>query len=163
MRILLPREVLSTAFFVLFLLGPLKLPGADNTPVVLNGIDILREGNFDLLAGMRIGLITNQTGLAVDGTPTVDLLFKSKVCKLVALFSPEHGIRGTMDESVRSSVDDVTGLPVHSLYGESKRPTPEMLKDIDVLVFDIQDIGARFYTYSTTMAYCMEAAAKANI
>jgi uncharacterized protein YbbC (DUF1343 family) len=162
-RIPLPRKILSTALFALFLLGPLRLPGADNSPVVLNGIDILRERNFDLLAGMRIGLITNQTGLAVDGTPTIDLLFKSKSCKLVALFGPEHGIRGTMNESVRSSVDDLTGLPVHSLYGESKRPTPEMLKDIDVLVFDVQDIGARFYTYITTMAYCMEAAAKANI
>jgi uncharacterized protein YbbC (DUF1343 family) len=163
MRILRLRAILSAAFLALFLLGPLKLPGADNSPVVLNGIDILRERNFDLLAGMRIGLITNQTGLAADGTPTIDLLFKSKICKLVALFSPEHGIRGTMDESVRSSVDDGTGLPVYSLYGDSKRPTPEMLKDIDVLVFDIQDIGARFYTYITTMAYCMEAAAKANI
>jgi uncharacterized protein YbbC (DUF1343 family) len=163
MRISLPRKVLSTAFFALFLLGPLKLPGADNSPVALNGIDVLRERNFDLLAGKRIGLITNQTGLAADGTPTIDLLFKSKVCKLVALFSPEHGIRGMMDENVRSYVDEATGLPVHSLYGEPNRPTPEMLKDIDVLVFDIQDIGARFYTYITTMAYCMEAAAKANI
>ena len=133
------------------------------SPAVLNGIDVLRERNFDLLAGKRVGLITNHTGLAADGTSTIDLLFKSKVCRLVALFSPEHGIRGTMDESVRSSVDEATGLPIHSLYGESKRPTPEMLKDIDVLVFDIQDIGARFYTYITTMAYCMEAAAKANI
>ena len=114
------KKVLSTALFALFLLGPLKLPGADKSPAVLNGIDVLRERNFDLLAGKRIGLITNQTGLAADGTPTIDLLFKSKVCKLVALFSPEHGIRGTMDESVRSSVDDVTGLPVHSLYGEVK-------------------------------------------
>jgi uncharacterized protein YbbC (DUF1343 family) len=163
MRIPLPRKVLSTALFALFLLGPLRLPGADNSPAVLNGIDVLRERNFDLLAGKRIGLITNQTGLAADGTPTIDLLFKSKVCKLVALFSPEHGIRGTMDESVRSSVDDATGLLVHSLYGEVKRPTPEMLKDLDALVFDVQDIGARFYTYISTMAYCMEEAAKANI
>ena len=163
MRIPLSRKVLSTALFALFLVGPLKLPGADNAPAVLNGIDVLRERNFDLLAGKRIGLITNQTGLAADGTPTIDLLFNSKICKLVALFSPEHGIRGTMDESVRSSVDDVTGLPVHSLYGEVKRPAPEMLKGIDALVFDVQDIGARFYTYISTMAYCMEAAAKANI
>jgi len=163
MRILRFRTILSAAFFALFLLGSPTLPGADNSPSVLNGIDVLRERNFDLLAGKRIGLITNQTGRAVDGTPTIDLLFKSKICKLVALFSPEHGIRGTMDESVRSTVDDVTGLPVYSLYGESKRPTPEMLKNIDVLVFDVQDIGARFYTYITTMAYSMEAAANANI
>jgi uncharacterized protein YbbC (DUF1343 family) len=157
------KTVLSAAIFAVLFLGPLKLSGAEKPPAVLNGIDVLRERNFDLLAGMRIGLITNQTGLAADGTPTIDLLFKSKVCKLVALFSPEHGIRGMMDENVRSSVDEATGLPVRSLYGESNRPTPEMLKDIDVLVFDIQDIGARFYTYITTMAYCMEGAAKANI
>ena len=109
------------------------------------------------------GLVTNHTGLAADGTSTIDLLFRSKICRLVALFSPEHGIRGTMDEKVGSSVDEATGLPVHSLYGDSRRPTAEMLKDIDVLVFDLQDIGARFYTYIATMAYCMEEAAKANI
>ena len=93
------RTVLSAALFALFLLGPLQLPARINPPAVLNGIDVLRERNFDLLAGKRVGLITNHTGLAADGTSTIDLLFKSKICKLVALFSPEHGIRGTMDES----------------------------------------------------------------
>ena len=116
-----------------------------------------------LLAGKRVGLITNHTGLAADGTTTIDLLFQSKTCRLVALFSPEHGIRGTMDAKVDSSVDEATGLPIYSLYGDAKRPSAEMLKKIDALVFDIQDIGARFYTYITTMAYCMEEAAKANI
>jgi uncharacterized protein YbbC (DUF1343 family) len=136
---------------------------ADKAPKVLNGIDVLREQNFAPLAGKSVGLITNHTGTAADGTSTIDLLFRSKVCKLTALFSPEHGVRGTMDSAVSSSTDELTGLPIYSLYGESKRPTPEMLKGIDALVFDVQDIGARFYTYITTMAYCMEAAAKQGI
>lgn len=135
----------------------------DIAPVVFNGVDVLRERNFDLLAGKRVGLITNHTGLALDGTSTIHLLLNSGVCRLVALFSPEHGIHGALDAPIASAVDDATGLPLHSLYGDVKRPTAEMLKGIDVLVFDIQDIGARFYTYITTMAYCMEEAAKAGI
>jgi uncharacterized protein YbbC (DUF1343 family) len=130
---------------------------------VLNGIDVLRESNFAPLSGLHVGLITNHTGLAADGVSTIDLFFRTQACKLVALFSPEHGIRGIVDDRIDSSVDAATGLPIYSLYGETKKPTPEMLKNIDVLVFDIQDIGARFYTYITTMAYCMEAAAKAKI
>lgn len=144
----------------------LTLPGADERPSVrrvLNGIDVLRQENFEALAGKRIGLITNHTGLAADGATTIDLLFNAKVCTLVALFSPEHGIRGAMDSNVDSSVDEATSLPIHSLYGKTRRPTAEMLNGIDVLVFDVQDIGARFYTYITTMAYCMEEAAKAGI
>jgi uncharacterized protein YbbC (DUF1343 family) len=136
---------------------------ADIAPKVLNGIDVLREQNFAPLAGKNVGLITNHTGLAADGTTTIDLLFRSKACKLVALFSPEHGIRGVLDAAVSSSTDELTGLPIYSLYGEARRPTSEMLKGIDALVFDIQDIGARFYTYITTMAYCMEAAARQGI
>jgi uncharacterized protein YbbC (DUF1343 family) len=139
------------------------LRGGDGTPPVLNGIDVLREGNFKLLTGKRIGLITNHTGLAADGTSTIDLLHRSDLCKLVFILSPEHGIRGTLESNVQSSVDEATGLPVYSLYGEASRPTAEMLKSIDALVFDIQDIGARFYTYITTMGYCMEEAAKAKI
>jgi uncharacterized protein YbbC (DUF1343 family) len=151
--------------FVLLLASPwtLGLSGADQIPKVLNGIDVLREQSFAPLAGRRVGLITNHTGLAADGTTTIDLLYQSQVCELVALFSPEHGIRGTMNGDVRSSVDEPTGLPVYSLYGNTRKPTTEMLQKIDALVFDLQDIGARFYTYITTMAYCMEAAAKADI
>jgi uncharacterized protein YbbC (DUF1343 family) len=147
------------------LLLPVIAPMADTdgTPQVLNGIDVLREQNFAPLAGKRIGLITNHTGLAADGTTSIDLLYKSKVCRLVALFSPEHGIGGTMDSKVDSSVDGANSLPVHSLYGDAMRPTAEMLRNLDALVFDIQDIGARFYTYITTMGYCMEEASKANI
>lgn len=145
------------------LLGALFLPGAEKAPKVMNGIDVLREQNFEPLAGKRVGLITNHTGVSADGTSTIDLIHRSKVCQLVAIFSPEHGIRGMMDNRVASSVDEATGLPVYSLFGDFRRPSQEMLKKVDVLVFDIQDIGARFYTYATTMGYCMEAAAKADI
>ena len=149
----------------LFVAMVLTLPAAaaDIEPKVLNGIDTLKQQNFAPLAGKRIGLVTNHTGLSADGTSTIDLFFNSQVCKLVALFSPEHGIRGVADSSVSSSLDETTGLPIHSLYGETRRPTGAMLEGIDVLVFDIQDVGARFYTYATTMAYCMEEAAKAKI
>ncbi len=136
---------------------------AEQPPGVLNGIDVLRRQNFSPLAGKQVGLVTNHTGLAGDGTSTIDLLHKSSVCKLVALFSPEHGIRGTAEQGVSSSVDEATGVPVYSLYGETLRPRPETLRGLDALVYDIQDVGVRFYTYSTTMAYCMEEAAKAGI
>jgi len=142
----------------------ISLPaGTDRIPKVLNGIDVLRQQNFKPLAGKRVGLITNHTGLAADGTSTIDLFHRSKVCKLVALFSPEHGPRGLLDDRIVSSVDAVTGLPFFSLYGGPKKPTPEMLHRIEALVFDIQDIGTRFYSYNITMAYCMEAAAEAKI
>ncbi len=135
----------------------------DQAPRVLNGIDVLRRQGFAQLTGKHVGLITNHTGLAADGTSTIDLLFKSGICKLVGLFSPEHGIRGVMDQGVVSTVDDATGLPIYSLYGDTLRPRAEMLRGIDALVYDIQDVGARFYTYSTTMAYCLEEAARAKI
>lgn len=127
----------------------------------LNGIDVLKRDGFALLKGKRVGLITNHTGRDRDGNPTIDVLFKAPDVKLVALFSPEHGIRGALDqEKITNSTDEKTGLPVFSLYGETRKPTAEMLKDIDVLVFDIQDIGARFYTYISTMGLALEEAAK---
>jgi uncharacterized protein YbbC (DUF1343 family)/CubicO group peptidase (beta-lactamase class C family) len=127
----------------------------------LNGIDVLKRDGFAILKGKRVGLITNHTGRDRDGNATIDVLFKAPDVKLVALFSPEHGIRGALDqEKITNSTDEKTGLPVFSLYGETRKPTAEMLKDIDVLVFDIQDIGARFYTYVSTMGLAMEEAAK---
>ena len=99
---------------------------------------------------------------AKNGATTIDLLFKAPDVKLVSLFSPEHGIRGILDANVPSSKDDVTGLPIHSLYGDTQRPTAAMLADIDAMVIDLQDIGARFYTYPTTLAYVMEECAKAK-
>ncbi|MCH2252925.1 MAG: DUF1343 domain-containing protein [Vicinamibacterales bacterium] len=128
------------------------------TPV-WTGLDVLREAGFEPLVGARVGLVTNQTGRARDGATTIDLLAAAPGVELVALFSPEHGIRGVMDGPVSSSRDTRTGLPIHSLYGDTRRPTAEMLQGLDTLVVDLQDVGARFYTYATTMAYLLEAAA----
>ncbi len=104
-------------------------------------------------------MITNQTGIDRKGRSTIDLLAHAPGVKLVALFSPEHGIRGDFDARVSSTTDEATGLPVYSLYGDMERPTDAMLKGLDALVFDVQDAGVRFYTYITTMGYAMEAAA----
>jgi len=129
---------------------------------VLNGIDVLERDGFKQLQNMRVGLVTNHTGRNLKGKPTIDVLREAQGVKLVALFSPEHGIRGAVDEKVSDSTDEKTGLPVFSLYGETRRPKPEQLKDLDALVFDIQDIGARFYTYISTLGNVMEEAAKLN-
>ena len=130
---------------------------------VLSGIDALRADGFAILKGKRVGLVTNHTGRARDGATTIDLIHGAKEVSLVALFSPEHGIRGILDEKVPSEKDEKTGLAIYSLYGETRRPNDEMLKGIDTLVIDLQDIGTRFYTYMTTMAYVMEESAKRNI
>ncbi len=106
---------------------------------------------------------TNQTGRDAAGRSTIDILFKAPNVKLTALFSPEHGIRGVADEKVSDTKDEQTGLPIYSLYGETRRPKPEQLKDLDALVYDIQDVGARFYTYITTLGYVVEEAAKAKL
>ncbi len=130
---------------------------------VLTGIDVLERDNFRSLAGMRVGLVTNHTGRDSSNHSTIDVLSKAPGVRLVALFSPEHGIRGLADEKVSDSKDEQTGLPIYSLYGESRRPKPEQFKDIDALVFDIQDVGARFYTYISTLGYVMEEAARAKL
>ena len=142
-------------------LAPRRADEADGR--TLTGIDVLKADGFKLLRGRKVGLVTNHTGRSRTGEATIDLLAGLKDVTLVALFSPEHGIRGILDENVDSSKDDKTGLPIHSLYGATNRPTAEMLQGIDTLVFDLQDIGARFYTYMTTMGYVMEEAAKRNI
>jgi uncharacterized protein YbbC (DUF1343 family) len=112
---------------------------------VLTGIDVLERDGFKQLEGRRVGLITNHTGRNRAGRSTIDVFAAAKNLKLVALFSPEHGLRGIEDENVNDARDEKTGLPVHSLYDRDKRrPSAEMLKEIDTLVFDIQDIGARF-------------------
>jgi uncharacterized protein YbbC (DUF1343 family) len=130
---------------------------------VQTGLDVLEAQKFAALRGRRVGLITNHTGLDAQGRSTVDLLMHAPGVKLVALFSPEHGLAGRNDEKINSSTDAATGLPIFSLYGETRRPTDEMLEGVDTLVFDVQDAGVRFYTYITTMAYCMEEAAKRHI
>ena len=139
-----------------------RIQGARNGKV-RTGIDVLEAGQFAPLRGLRVGLITNHSGLDSEGRRTVDVLAKAPGVKLTALFSPEHGLYGKADEKVASSTEPVTGLPVYSLYGNVQRPTDKMLEGIDALVFDIQDAGVRFYTYITTMGYAMEAAAKRGI
>lgn len=129
----------------------------------ITGVDVLEVEKFASLSGKRVGLITNQTGVDRKGRSTIDLLAHAPGVRLVALFSPEHGIRGEVDDRVFSSKDEATELPIYSLYGETERPTDEMLAGVDVLVFDIQDAGVRFYTYITTMGYAMEAAAAHHI
>jgi len=134
--------------------------------LTLTGLDVLERDGFKQLEGKRVGLITNQTSVDANGLNAVDVFHKAGNFKLAAIFSPEHGFRGTEEGGayIENSTDPVTGVPVYSLYGKNKqRPTPEMLKGLDVLVFDIQDIGARFYTYLTTMGYAMEEASKAGV
>jgi uncharacterized protein YbbC (DUF1343 family)/CubicO group peptidase (beta-lactamase class C family) len=130
---------------------------------VLNGIDVLERDGFKQLAGMRVGLVTNHTGRNRRGRQTIDVLREAANVKLVALFAPEHGIRGTVDDNVSDTKDEKTGLPIYSLYGESRRPKPEHLKELDAIVFDIQDVGVRFYTYISTLGYVMEEAARARV
>jgi uncharacterized protein YbbC (DUF1343 family) len=126
------------------------------------GAEILIEKHLDLIKGKKIGIVTNHTGILPDGRHIVDVLNEIEGVEIVAFFGPEHGIRGEVPDgkSISHGVDAKTGIPVFSLYGEVKKPTEEMLKDIDVLIFDIQDVGARFYTYISTMSYCMEACAE---
>ena len=129
------------------------------------GIDVLLDDSMHLVAGRRVGLITNQTGVDQSGRSSIDRLFGHPDVDLARLFSPEHGIRGTADpgEAVEDSVDADTRLPIYSLYGETRKPTPEMLEGIDVLLSDLQDIGARYWTYSSTMTLAMEAAGEAGL
>ena len=131
---------------------------------VLTGVDVLRRDGFRQLAGRHVGLITNHTGVSRDGTSTIRLLKEAPEVTLVALFSPEHGIAGKLDTSrIDDSDDPSSGLKIYSLYGASRTPTPASLQGIDTLVFDIQDIGTRFYTYISTMGHAMRAAAEAGL
>jgi len=130
---------------------------------VLTGIDVLSRDGFKQLRGKKIGLLTNHTGKSRDGKTTIDVLHSAPGVQLVALFSPEHGIRGILDSNVPAERDEKTGLTIYSLYGETRRPTDAMLSGIDTLVIDLQDIGVRFYTYQTAMAYVIEEAAKRKL
>ena len=137
--------------------------GESNSEKVQTGIDVLAAEKFDPLAGLRLGLITNHSGIDSAGRRTVDLLYKARGVKLVAVFSPEHGFSGKAEGRISSAKEPLTGLPMYSLYGDTLSPTKKMLAGLDALVFDIQDAGARFYTYISTMGYAMEACAKKGI
>lgn len=132
---------------------------------IQTGIEVLKQSNFKLLEGKRVGLITNPTGVDNQLKSTIDILHEAPNVNLVALFGPEHGVRGDVHagDHVDNSSDPTTGLPVGSLYGKTRKATPDMLKGIDVLVYDIQDIGCRSFTYISTMGLAMEAAAENNI
>jgi uncharacterized protein YbbC (DUF1343 family) len=134
------------------------------TDHIQTGIDVLEAQDFAPLRGKRVGLITNQTGVDSQGRRTIDVLAHADGVKLLALFSPEHGIAGQLDTAtVANATDAGTGLKIFSLYGDTRRPTEQMLQGLDALVFDIQGVGVRFYTFISTMGYCMEAAAKHKI
>jgi len=136
---------------------------SNDIPSVLNGIDVLEKQNFAPLKGMKVGLITNHTGKNRQRYPTIDLLMNAPDVELRALFAPEHGLYGLLDEAIADSVDERTGLPVYSLYGKNRAPTTEQMRGLDALVFDIQDIGCRFYTYISTMGLAMEAAGQNGV
>jgi uncharacterized protein YbbC (DUF1343 family) len=146
----------------ILIIGCLILISISNAQVVKTGLQVLVEDNFAPLHGKRVGLITNPTGVNAALKSAVDILFEAKEVNLVALYGPEHGVRGdySAGDHVSSAQDEKTGLPIFSLYGKTRKPTSEMLKDIDVLVYDIQDIGSRSYTYISTMGLAMEAAAE---
>lgn len=129
------------------------------------GLQVLLERLLEVVKNRRVGVVTNQTGVTGDMRHIADVLHESPKVELVALFGPEHGIRGDVQDglAIESYVDERTGLSVYSLYGEARKPASEMLSSIDVLLFDIQDVGARYYTYAYTMSYVMEAAAEVGI
>ena len=147
--------------FLMLLLFPLLT----TTGQVKTGIEVLRGQNFESLKGQKVGLITNPTGVDAQLKSTVDILHEAPEVDLTALYGPEHGVRGDVaaGEKIEDLRDEETGLPVYSLYGKTRKPTPEMLEGIDVLVYDIQDIGSRSYTYISTLGLAMEAAAENGI
>jgi uncharacterized protein YbbC (DUF1343 family) len=149
------------AFLVLFMLPLIRI----QSQKIDTGLEILIRSKFEILKGKRVGLITNPTGVDRNLRSVIDLIFKAPGVNLVALYSPEHGIRGdfTAGETVGSMADPSTRLRVYSLYGKTRKPTNEMLKGIDILVYDVQDIGSRSYTYISTLGLAMEAAAENNI
>lgn len=149
-------------FIALLTLSSLTL---SQTPKIKLGIEVLRESNFSVLKGKRVGLITNPTGVDSKLKATIDILNEAKDVKLVALLGPEHGVRGNFSagDKVENTIDSATNLPMYSLYGKTHKPSAEMLKGIDALVYDIQDIGCRSYTFISTMGLAMEAAAENNI
>ena len=156
---------MKTNLLILFMAFITVTLNYSQTKRVKTGIEVLRDNNFNILSGKRVGLITNPTGVDSKLVSTIDILFHAKNVKLVALFGPEHGVRGDFSAGadVESYIDNETGLPVYSLYGKTSKPTPDMLKGIDILVYDIQDIGCRSYTYISTMGKAMEAASENKI
>lgn len=164
-----PKKNPVTKLFLVILLLGFSTYGAfsqDTLPKVKvkPGIETLQDKNFDILKGKKVGLVTNPTGVDSKLKSTIDILYEAENVNLVALYGPEHGVRGNYEagKHIDSYIDKNTQLKVYSLYGKTRKPTPEMLKDVDVLVYDIQDNGCRSYTYISTMGLVMEAAAENN-
>ncbi|KMY48962.1 hypothetical protein AC625_05145 [Peribacillus loiseleuriae] len=162
------KKSLVMLLTVMFVLSSLPIVSAKNGKLdkkLKLGIEVLLSEQKELIKGKRVGVITNSTGVDKKLTSIVDLLYNDDEIELTALYGPEHGVRGSVQagEYVEFYLDDITGLPVYSLYGQTRKPTSEMLEKIDVLLFDIQDVGSRFYTYIYTMAYAMEAAKEKGI
>ena len=154
---------LVSAFIICGLI--ISLPSSAQTIRVKTGIEVLKESNFKILQGKRVGLITNPTGVDNNLKSTIDILHEASGVQLVALYGPEHGVRGDVyaGDKISDFRDTNTGVPVFSLYGATRKPTTEMLQGVDVLVYDIQDIGCRSYTYISTMYLAMQAAAENDI
>jgi uncharacterized protein YbbC (DUF1343 family) len=150
---------------ILFVFCLLSITCSGQKIKIKTGIEVLKEQNFKALEGKRVGLITNPTGVDNNMKSTIDILHEAKNVQLAALFAPEHGVRGDAHagDHVENATDPKTGLPVYSLHGKTKVPTADMLKDIDALVYDIQDIGCRSFTYISTMGLAMQAAAENNV
>ncbi|MFY7923237.1 MAG: exo-beta-N-acetylmuramidase NamZ domain-containing protein [Gemmatimonas sp.] len=152
----------SLALLAVFAMSVTSLPAQSRAGNVVPGIEVLLSDSMHLIRGKRVGLLTNHSGRDRKGTSTIDLLFNAPGVKLTALYGPEHGIRGDAKagEKISSGVDAKTGVKVYSLYGAVESPTADMLKDIDVLLYDIQDVGARVYTYQWTLALTAASAGK---
>ena len=156
------RPLLPALGLALLAASPLATIAAQRSAGVVPGIEVLLSDSLHLIRGKRVGLLTNHSGRDRKGTSTIDLLFRAPGVKLTALYGPEHGIRGVAKagEKISSSVDSATGVKVYSLYGDVESPTPDMLKDVDVLLYDIQDVGARVYTFQWTMTLLAATAKK---
>jgi len=148
---------------VTFLLLAVNLFSSSNVSKVIPGADLLFTKYFKYIKGKKLGVVTNSTAILSDGRHLVDALYENKDVEVVALFGPEHGIRAETTGAVENFVDPITGIPIYSLYGKTYKPTPAMMKNIDILIFDIQDVGARFYTFISTLGFAMEAASEKGI
>ena len=154
---------LLCAYLLMIMIAPASVMAGE--PVVKTGIEVLRDRGFEGLKGKRVGLVTNPSGVDRFMNSTVDILFNAPDVKLVALYGPEHGVRGDVYAGghVTDTRDEATGLPVYSIYGATRKPTPEMLEGIDVMVYDIQDVGVRSYTFISTLGLVMEACGEKGI
>ena len=161
-RILVPAVISILSYFSISVNAE---AGTPSSHPVKTGIEVLRDRRFEGLVGKRVGLVTNPSGVDRDLRSTIDILYNAPGVDLVALYGPEHGVRGDVyaGGKVSDSRDALTGLPVYSLYGPTRKPTPEMLRGIDVMVYDIQDTGARSYTFISTMGLVMEACGELGI